>query len=333
MATYNYTKTPINIDRLEYEIDQSSITIALDSIVALGSALTINFKAALSSPEEATLGTIVTNHTGEPMPDQFVQKVEIPDFKFTTSGLPKFSMFEPEGIGATIVTHNFSDKCSWFYGSVQVVNHVMSTSDQLVFTSSIPFWIDMTHGRCYDEDTFNANGMYNPVVKIDDVVQTTGFSINYAAGSVTFTSTVSGEVKCSFYRADKSYFKLKPASGKILSIKAAEVQFTSDVTFTKAFYFEAWFNHPTYGMIPVPGSRIAYKNAKDFISACNEGQGLIPKWNELQHDVHVFPFNYARPKPVKFSDNVEIRVYIQDDVAISGEFATATFYVTVDNEV
>jgi len=81
----------------------------------------------------------------------------------------------------------------------------------------------------------------------------------------------------------------------------------------------------------IPGQRTTYKNAKDFISACNEGQGLIPKWNELNYDIHVFPFNYARPKPVKFTDYIEIRVYCKNHEPVGGEYATATFYVTIED--
>jgi len=60
---------------------------------------------------------------------------------------------------------------------------------------------------------------------------------------------------------------------------------------------------------------------------------MIPAFDNLTKDVHVFPFDYARPKPLKYSDNAEIRVYCKDHLPVSeSEFATATFYVAIDDE-
>jgi len=84
MTTYEYTKTPVDIDRLTLEIQQSSITIALDNITLLGSEVTIAFKADISNDEKTTLDTIVANHSGEPMPDDYVSKVDITNTSLTT---------------------------------------------------------------------------------------------------------------------------------------------------------------------------------------------------------------------------------------------------------
>jgi len=64
---FTYTKTPVAADALTQEIQQSSITKALDHVSTLGDQLTILFKADLSEAEEATLGTLVNNHTGIPL--------------------------------------------------------------------------------------------------------------------------------------------------------------------------------------------------------------------------------------------------------------------------
>jgi len=77
MTTYEYTKTPVDINRLTLEIQQSSITIVLDHITLLGSDVTIAFKVSISNEEKTTLDTIVANHSGEPLPDTYVQKVDV----------------------------------------------------------------------------------------------------------------------------------------------------------------------------------------------------------------------------------------------------------------
>lgn len=83
MTTYEYTKTPVDIDRLTLEIQQSSITIALDNITLLGSEVTIAFKVAISNDEKTTLDTVVANHSGEPMPDDHVSKVDVTNTSLT----------------------------------------------------------------------------------------------------------------------------------------------------------------------------------------------------------------------------------------------------------
>ena len=73
---YNYTKEVFDINRLIDDVRISGIVTALDNITALGSNITITFKADLSVGDETLLNDVVTNHTGEPMPDDFVQKIE-----------------------------------------------------------------------------------------------------------------------------------------------------------------------------------------------------------------------------------------------------------------
>jgi len=249
----------------------------------------------------------------------------------------KVSSYEPEGPGATIVSVNFADRCSWYQGAIQVTDAILSNTG-LVYSdpNSGTNWIDLEHGRLYDEDNVmlaSAN-TYKVKVYVANVLITTGYTINYDLGTLTFGIQPIGAVTASFWYADKSWFKVRPKIGKILSIKAAEVQFSKNTTLTNsgAFVFAPWFiNHPTEGTKEIPGQQIKYKNFKDFISACNQGQGLIPAIGELP-DVHVFPFNYARPKPIKYSEFIEIRVYCANHIACGGEYATSTFYVTIEDE-
>jgi hypothetical protein len=90
MTSYQYSKT-VNVDRLTLEINTSTIITALESISALGTEITINFKADLSTADKATLDTIVANHVPNPLPsapeiqvdDQNAQLVRL---KFATVG-------------------------------------------------------------------------------------------------------------------------------------------------------------------------------------------------------------------------------------------------------
>lgn len=333
ITSYPFTKA-VQTLQLENEIKASAIVTAIQSIVLNGTNdLNVSFKDALSVGDEAILNALVSAHVPIALIDEpMLVQMNVPT---TVSGIPKMAAYEPEGSSATIVTFNLVDKCSWYVMSVQVLLETATTSDNLIYSSVHPFWIDMVNGRCYDEDNIMllSGNKYAVKVYIDDVLQTSGFTINHVEGKVTFSATVSGVVKFSYHYATTSYYKLRPNAGKKMTIKTAEVQFSTDMTMTSPILFEPWFvGHPVYGSMAIPGQAIAYKNMKDFISACNGGQGLIPKIGELVHDVHVFPFDYARPKPIKYSDYVEIRVYIKNHEPMVGEFATGTFYVAIDNE-
>jgi hypothetical protein len=262
------------------------------------------------------------------------------DEQRTSTGLPKMSFFEPEGSAATLVSHNFCDKCSWHDGSIQVIDDVLNNTSGNTFASlnGKTHWIDLKHGRLYGEDYLVSS---HPVIKVDGVVKietlpdlniSGDYTINYESGEVTFNEEVLGTVTATYRYADKSWFRIKPTTGKILTIKSAEVQFGSDVALNGYFYFDVWYNHPLAGWVQVPNTRIAYKNFKDFVSAANEGQGLIPAIGDLTNDVYVFPFNYARPKPIRDSQAIEIRVYKHNHQPCHGNYATATFYILSEDE-
>lgn len=344
ITKYSFSKL-CDSERLRYEINTSSIVTALEKIETKSTPATtdVYFKDSLSTEDDTTLSALVTSHVAVPLPDMEIKTVKLDEVK-TSSGIPKVSVYEPEGPSATICSHNFADKCSWYQGAVQVTGGSLTSSDGFNFLSALnkTHWIDLEHGRVYDEDNIMAAAAntYKVKVYVDGVLkaETTDYTLDYVLGKVTFLTAQTGVVTANYWYADKSWYRIGPKSGKILSIKAAEVQFSKGTTLSSPFIFEPWFvDHPTYGTVAlsalgIPGQQIVYKNAKDFISACNEGQGLIPAWGELTLDVHVFPFNYARPKPLKFSDHVEIRVFCKNHEPCGGEYATATFYVTIDNE-
>lgn len=351
----NFTKANVFSDQLVKEIQASAITIALENISHTGTSLDITFKAQLSEAEIAILNTLVTNHV--PVPVTFVPIVKL-DVPKTSTGLQKVSLNEPEGQSATIVTHDFSRPETWYMMSVQVPTEAMVLDEGLTykFQNDRKNIIDLTHGKIYDEDNImiQSNNLYALKVYVDGVLKVEDeqyqtyidqplnelyrdYYVDYSTGKVTFRSDPAGAVTASYSYATTSYYRVRPKITKTLGIKAAEVQFSVDTKLRGPFVFEPWFvDHPTYGTMQVPlsfGQQIVYKNAKDFISACNQGQGTIEPWGELTKKISVFPFDYARPKPTKYSEYIEIRVYCKNHLPVDAEYATATFYVTIDPTV
>lgn len=323
----------VNIERLTQEIRQSSIITALDNIAAAGTSCDIQFKAVLSDDDIVILNRIVDIHIPTPLPNTSIQSVALVGEKLTPTGRTQVSVYEPEGSAATIVSHNFSDKTTWWMTAPLITMETLTLVTQTSFSTSHPFIIDLTHGKCYDEDTATiADPTLIPKVYIDDILQITGYSINYRAGVITFTTPIIGVVKASYKYAINSYFSLKPKAGQILSILKSQVQFSSDCLISSPMIFEAWIDITDVGKVAIPGTKIKYKNEQDFISACNGGQDIIKAWGSCLLDTYVLSFNYARPKPIKSSNKVEIRVYVQDHIELTGALANGTFYVATESE-
>lgn len=248
------------------------------------------------------------------------------------SGFNQVVMNKPEGSSSTKVTHDWTDKCTWHQNATQVTGETM-TNVGLVYSSVNAKWIDLEHGRVYGEDDITDKKI--PVIYDNGVAVTTGITIDYDNGTVTFASAPTGPVTCDYYYGSDSTWTLSPTSGKIMIIEHAELQFTKDSVMQGEFLFEIYVWHPdqvTYPGVKVPYQTIRYKNMKDVINAANLGQGYIPAIDVVTKDVLVFPFNYATVKPFNDSYGAELRVSIHNDTPNLGEWGTATFYILSKDE-
>jgi len=66
---YPYVKSPVNVAKLKYEIENSTISRALDYIEQVGDNVDIYFYDYLTDGDKALLDGIVTNHDGNALPD------------------------------------------------------------------------------------------------------------------------------------------------------------------------------------------------------------------------------------------------------------------------
>jgi hypothetical protein len=76
-SEYDYTMIAVAIDSLTLQIQQSSIVTALDYINVYGTAVSIFFKAPLSTADQTTLNAVVAAHNGVPLPSNQVQNVSV----------------------------------------------------------------------------------------------------------------------------------------------------------------------------------------------------------------------------------------------------------------
>lgn len=299
--------------------------------------LQINNKYCLFAVDGAlSLECLISDIEGNSDTDDFVNNFKSNANKSLGNRTPvqktqKVSVYPPEGSSTVYVSHDWTDKTTWHQKSTRVTDETVTSLLGYTYVSAHTNWIDLTHGKIYDEDTYAS--ACTVVVKVNDVVQSSGYTIDYAAGSITFSSSKLGTtVKVTYSYAGSSVWTLGPASGKVLNIQHAEVQFYQNVTMNAAMLFEIWVYNPYDLPNKMLYQRIKYKNEKDIINSANLGQGIIPQFGNLADDVLVFPFNYATIKSFKYSQGAELRVSVENDVALTGGFATVTFYILSQDE-
>jgi hypothetical protein len=75
---------------------------------------------------------------------------------------------------------------------------------------------------------------------------------------------------------------------------------------------------------------------KDFVAEGNDGVGTVMSSGGhirgLTKNISVFPFDYISSKDLKSSQGAELRVWLENDIAHSGEYGTVTAYCLVDDE-
>lgn len=258
----------------------------------------------------------------------------------TKATTPKTSTVKPQGNATSYTSHNWCDKCTWYEDSMKVTGEVVPTNDNLTYTSANDCWIDLTNGRVFKEDDIASSCPVN--IYVDAIEVTSGFTINYESGSVTFDITQTGIITVDYHYATTSTYTIIPDSGTMLTISDAEVQFSKDIAFDSTINFEVWVFNPYYGitghpyefLVKIPYQSTKYKNIKNVIDSCNQGQGFIPAMpnSGLMNDVCVFPFNYKSVKELRSSQGAELKISLAGDVPLSGEYATATFYLEQEVE-
>ena len=262
--------------------------------------------------------------------------VAIDNPKSPVTGSLEVSVLKQENPSVTKCTHDLSDKTTWYTESVRVVEETLTLSVGFTYTSTNTFWIDLTHGKVYDEDFIVAGGDYDIIITVDDTPVNSGFTIDYVNGTVTFDADPSGVVKATYNYATGSTWRLVPDPGKAINIEHSEIQFTEDVkllssTVPSKIFFEIWVYNPLDLPNKVLYRRNIYKSGKDIIAASNLGFS-VPKFDDLPLDVNIYPFNYVSLISLSSSVGAELRVSTENDVPLEGSWAVGTFYISIKGE-
>ena len=143
MTTYSFTKSPVDINSLQVSIRASAIATVLDHCNLLGSALDIIFRADLSATDQTTLGSIVSAHTGVPLPDPvIIQPVSV-------SSAPAPAPFAAKTIGTKKLYKRVNG----------VQSAVIVGSTDILFT--VPYaWCKITGLEIIGEETLDRVSLY-----------------------------------------------------------------------------------------------------------------------------------------------------------------------------
>lgn len=249
--------------------------------------------------------------------------------KKTALGLPVFAPEEADGTNFEAkVSHDFTDKTTWWGDSTRVTGETLSGSGTGPYTSANTNWIDLENGKVPREDTFSSS--YVPVIYDNGVAVTSGITINYAAGTVTFSTAPTGPVTADYSHENGSTWTVAPAAGKVLKIRHAEIDFTTDISFQET-NFEIWAYNPADLPNKVRVDLTTYKNMKDIFKIANTVEEIRALGEITKPTVRVV-FAYSRAIALLSSAGMELRLKLKDDVAMTGEFGSATIYTVEEDE-
>jgi len=245
-----------------------------------------------------------------------------------TKGIPKVAISKPDGEGfVAIVSHEWTDKTSWYGNSTAVTGETLTASG-LVYSSANTNWIDLTSGNVVSENDLLPT--YGATIYDGGTEVTSGFTIDYAAGTVTFDSSPSGAVTADYHYAGDSTWVVKPNTGKIINVEHAELDFTIDAT-VGAVSFEIWGYDPANLPNKKMYEKRLYKNIKDIIKIANKID-VVDDIGGIGQKVVRAVFDYTELIILKDSEGGELRVKIEDDEPFSGGFSSCTVYTTIEDE-
>ena len=286
--TYNISDTANNavaIDSLTKEITESpTVSRKLESISTTPTEVHVFFYDALLPEDETALAALISAHQGQPIPPS--------PYQVTLSGLSKESgrlqveSFQPTAKSDNAISHNFTDKCTWWSNAAFVENEVptriQNTRDsdgklgRVHHKLAHEYIIDATHGRITREDQLvDSLGInYDVIVKVNGVVKDMSkgrddhfadYFVKYEEGEIWWGQNPPGPddiVEVSYHYATDSHFILKPEPGEMLKIRSVEAQFTTDLILNDTFCFQLYapaymapYIHATlkpHEIVPVP---------------------------------------------------------------------------------
>ena len=278
----------------------------------------------------------------------YAGRVKSPSVVSQTDGAQRVAVVGREGIEYIRATHDFCDRTTWWHHSLWVVDEALVDSgDGLTFNSAYQGWIDLYHGKVYEENSAReeAPHKYLAVVTVDGIEKVGrkpfapgggDYTIDYRSGKITFFASQSGKtVLASYSHSTDNEWVLESPEGMVLELQYAEIQFTQDLDLRGAILMSYWIGDMLVGL-----SR--YDNVKQIIYEAKGNNPPVKPFGGVQRglqcEMQVFPMTYMAVRrifadPDKAAENngatrVCFSILDHDDnpVECGGEAAVGTFY-------
>jgi len=178
----------------------------------------------------------------------------------STNGYPIFEPAITSGQagskGLSVVTPNLGDRTTWYQKSVQVLNETLTTSDGLTYSSVHEWWVDAnnptltySYGNVPKRDStwgHTSDWLHQIEVNGTPLANLTGYTVNFADGTITFAVSQSGNtVTASYWTTDgvsqPSEWLFVPATNYRFTVECVELQYSMNIPSTMdTIRFEIW---------------------------------------------------------------------------------------------
>jgi hypothetical protein len=357
-AKHSFVKIA-DVSRLQQEILLSPITVRLSRIdFSAPSKLDVYFMDALPTGQYDLLAALVGKHVATPLPADPSPKLNKDGVQLVDVTLKKGG----GGSGVTFVSHDFSDRTTWYQKSIRIYDVPLTAESENVYASAHRFWIDIFskklifHRNRVAKRTgdFGKHGDWGVVVKKDGIVlKSSEYRVDFREGKVAILDGKPGKVTATYSHNDGvsacSEYILMPRAGEKYTIDHVELQFDTEVIFTSPVRFQVWagskasaagiagyggfldaYYDAGYGQMSVD-----YQDIRGIINQANLGTGSIPAMHGagIENAVAVMPFDYI--KSIELSGNIcaLVRMLVLDDAELeNSDITTASFYIEVTKE-
>jgi hypothetical protein len=237
-------------------------------------------------------------------------------------------------------THNYCDPTTWWTESVEVNGETLTDSgDGLTWNSGHENWIDLVHGKVFEEDHFQDD--YEVKVYVGGVEKTMrdpfatdwsgggDYYVDFAAGNVIFQNDQTGNtVTADYHYENGSSWYLTPSENKELLVEKAEMQLSSDIEMTADLRYDIEINMGG-GYFAYAGT--IYKSTWQILMEARGAYPVIPVLGTGPRGTGVtvtgFPFIYSTARVLSsLNPPTRLRVKTMGDLPFEGSHASGTFY-------
>lgn len=365
---YHFIKSEDEVDLWAGNNDLIYSTTAHDSDYTDWDTTFLSGSIAVECPDDA-IALLVGLENLKPRQKDDEGRVIVALPKSQADNVPVIAIQPSLGAESIYATHNYCDPCTWYSESVRQSLEILSEISG-AFQSTNELWVDMSHGRIFDEKALiidqsifepgDPHGYSVDITKDGQLMsqrsnfdtQGGDYTVDYISGTIhPVSGNWSGSVvSASYSYAASSAWILKPLPGKVITMEKAEAQFASDISMTSAFEMEVFgfaaIFAPEYiqsngGPLPddahVSIDKTVYQTIDQLIDEAVQSFPQIPPLSSttsrgFTKHRNIFQFHYGRARKMYDSLGMYTRISLQNDERWYGERATATFYLSTEND-